>query len=617
LINAYQQLGQNKEAETLLRQWWRSKLFDMGTQSALNDVYGDQLTIDDHDARLRLLLLNPQSSTAAIQQILPLAHSDGGKAAAAVLAMRAQSATSDSLYERAMADNGRFHSVLAFERARYLQRRKLEPLGFGLLRDLPSNALSPEAAQAHYNLRLGYFRAALTAKDYQTAYYAMQGGGFVNGEYKAEAEFFAGWMALVKLNDAPLAYKHFQAVAEAGTSPITQGRAQYWMGRALESMGRSELAKTAYLKGGENIYTFYGQLAAEKAGQKTLKIGPEPVASEADRQRFENRDLVKAARLLGDAGELDSFYLFALTLAQSVPNAEEATLVVDMAKLYDRPINVMRLIRQAMQRGLYMPERAYPLMAIPEVGGPEKAFSLAIIRQESGFDPGVRSHANARGMMQLIPSTARAVSRRLGLTYQEANLYEPQFNMSLGAYHLQELTTLFNGSYIMASAGYNAGPTRMPIWVDRCGEPRGDGADALSFIECMPLTETRNYMMRVTENIRVYRARLNGGEAPLTAMADITRGQAVAFGRIEEEAGSGASSDGPVSYSDYLKAESTVQANPLPVAAALPAVEAKPKAKSTKSKKAKSTKPKSKKSTKNSKTTKAKTKAKPKKKTNS
>jgi soluble lytic murein transglycosylase len=610
LISAYESLGQNKEAETLLKQWWRTKLFDMSTQSALQDVYGSILTVEDHDARLKLLLLNPQSQSAGINQILPLAHAQGAKAAAAVLAMRSLSSTSDDLYEKALSDSPIFRSVLAFERARYLQRRKLEPLGFSLLRDLPSNSLSPEAAQTHYNLRLGYFRAALTAKDYQSAYYAMQGAGFPNGEYRAESEFFAGWMALVKLNDPALAYKHFQSVGEAGTSPITQGRAQYWMGRALEAMNRTDQAKLAYTKGGENIYTFYGQLAAEKAGQKTLKIGPEPIASDADRQRFENRELVKAARLLGDAGELDIFYQFALTLAQSVPNAEEATLVVDMAKLYDRPINVMRLIRQAMQRGLYMPERAYPIMVIPDVGGPEKSFSLAIIRQESGFDPVVRSHANARGMMQLIPSTARAVARRLGMNYKEANLYEPQFNMSLGAYHLQELTSTFNGSYVLASVGYNAGPTRIPIWVERCGDPRGDSADALSFIECMPLTETRNYIMRVTENIRVYRARLNGGEAPLTAMADITRGQPVSFGSIIDETGSGANSEGPVSYSDYLKSESSAQSNPLPAAAALPAAMVKPinkKATIVKKSKSKSAKPKSKKS---SKTNTSKTKAK-------
>jgi len=130
--------------------------------------------------------------------------------------------------------------------------------------------------------------------------------------------------------------------------------------------------------------------------------------------------------------------------------------------------------------------------------------------------------------------------------------------MTLGKYHLGELVDKFDGSYIMAAAGYNAGPSRMQTWVDTCGDPRGVAADPLSFIECHPFTETRNYMMRVTENMRVYRARLNGGTAPLTAMADVQRGFPGPIGPFTgPEFSDVASPDAPISYADYNKGITT------------------------------------------------------------
>src|SRR5690606_37986064 len=113
----------------------------------------------------------------------------------------------------------------------------MSSLGFALLPQLPAASLSPDAAQQHYRLRLSYFREAMKVKDYNAAYYAMAGGDFPPGEQAAEAEFFAGWIALTKLNKPEVATRHFEKLAQAGTSPITQGRANYWLGRAWEARG--------------------------------------------------------------------------------------------------------------------------------------------------------------------------------------------------------------------------------------------------------------------------------------------------------------------------------------------------------------------------------------------
>ncbi len=529
LITAYGALGRTPDAQALAKQWWRTQVFDTIAQDNFYSAFGKYLNADDNKARLTCLLLNPQSGTTqAIRGIENYVDGPSISVANAVLAMRAGSASGDGLYSQAVQVDPH-NPALAFERARYLSKKGLEALGFPILADLPSAALSPDAASQMYALRLAYFHAALKARDYHAAYDAMNGGGFDAGESKAEAEFFAGWVALVRLNKPDLAIPHFQGVADAGTSPITQGRALYWLGRAYEARNDATrndaaTAQTYYAKGGQYIYAFYGQMAAEKAGIKTITLGHDPVPTQADRDRFNRRDLVKAARILGTMGETDLFRQIVLNLDTVLPNAEEEALLTDMTAQYDGQVIAMKVARMSMQRGFYLPDRAYPVRDIPDVPGPEKAFVLAIGRQESGFDASVRSRANARGVMQLIPSTARAVARRLGVGYTESRLYEASYNMSLGAYHLGELVDHFGGSYILAAAGYNAGPSRMTLWIDQCGEPRGQNADALSFIECHPLRETRDYMMRVVENMRIYRARLNGGTAPLTASADVTRG---------------------------------------------------------------------------------------------
>jgi soluble lytic murein transglycosylase len=194
-----------------------------------------------------------------------------------------------------------------------------------------------------------------------------------------------------------------------------------------------------------------------------------------------------------------------------------------VARGYGDQSIAMRVVRNAAKRDLILPERGYPLATTPlGYGFPEPAFVLGITRQESSFDPLARSGAGARGMMQLMPGTAAGLARRLGQSYSAADLDDPVYNMRLGADYLGQLVDQFSGSYVMAAAAYNAGPGRPTQWTATCGDPRS--GDPLNFIECIPFSETRDYVMRVMEATQVYRARLHGGEAPLTLANDLRRG---------------------------------------------------------------------------------------------
>jgi len=185
----------------------------------------------------------------------------------------------------------------------------------------------------------------------------------------------------------------------------------------------------------------------------------------------------------------------------------------------------MKVVRTAAQHGFILPERGYPIRTPTSLsGGVETALVLGITREESGFDPHVRSGAGAEGMMQLMPGTASVLARRLGYSYGPGRLQDADFNMQLGSAYLGKLVSDFSGSYVMATAAYNAGPGRPTEWTAFCGDPRSSSTDPADYIECIPFSETRNYVMRVLEATEVYRARLAGGSAPIGLPADLKRG---------------------------------------------------------------------------------------------
>jgi soluble lytic murein transglycosylase len=124
--------------------------------------------------------------------------------------------------------------------------------------------------------------------------------------------------------------------------------------------------------------------------------------------------------------------------------------------------------------------------------------------------------------MMLRPDTARIVAKGMGVPYADAMLWDPDYNLRVGNVYLGQMVSRMGGSYLLAAAAYNAGVNRPLRWVPACGDPRM-GGDPADFIECVPFGETRDYMMRVMENLEVYRARLAGGTGPLTLSEDLKR----------------------------------------------------------------------------------------------
>jgi soluble lytic murein transglycosylase len=412
---------------------------------------------------------------------------------------------------------------LAFEKVRWLRTKDRQDEGFPLLAALPTSAPHEDGQARLYAESRLYFVAALQKGDNRAAYQVMAHLQFApTGTRAAETAFFAGWVALTRLHDPALATRHFEAVRAAGQSPLTQSRALYWLGRSAEAQGRAEQARSAYREASQYIGAFYGQLSAEKIGIKTISLPPETAPTKADRAAFEGRPLVRAARILHQVGEPDLLKLFLRQAASTAGRPEDFALLMDLAREEGEPFESMMIGRTAAAKGLVLPDRMYPLLTSPPTEGVgDLAFTLAIARQESSFDPRAQT-PSARGVMMLRPDTARIVAKGMGVPYADAMLWDPDYNLRLGNVYLGQMISRMGGSYLLAAAAYNAGANRPLRWTPTCGDPRM-GADPEDFIECVPFGETRDYMMRVMENLEVYRARLAGGSGPLTLSADLRR----------------------------------------------------------------------------------------------
>lgn len=519
LASAERGLGKTAEAAALIRHWWRDKPFDVDAQRTMQARFADVLTPDDNIRRADILLYGPASPAA--REMVGILPADLQKAAAARMALREDKIAGTELVAELPAELAVSPGV-AFERAAYLRRKGQDGLALELAANFPKDV--GEAGDRVWKERHYLVLSALKSGDAKLAYAAAADCGLPPGADAADAEFYAGWIALTRLNDPERAARHFRVIETFATSAITRGRALYWLGRTADARHDREGAERHYGRAAQYYTTFYGQLAAEKLGHR-LQLGADPVITSDLRARFEGRDTIQATRLFNDAGLRDLFRTFVMGLDDTLPTAEDEALLIDMARGYGDQELSMKVARAAAQRGFVLPQRAYPFRNPPEVaGGPEPALVLAITRQESGFDPTIRSGAGARGMMQLMPSTAVIVARKTGVSYSPARLDEADYNMRLGSTYLGQLVDRFSGSYVMATAGYNAGPGRPIQWSSFCGDPRGGATDPIDFIECIPFSETRNYVMRVLENVQVYRAKLNGGSAPITLSVDLRRG---------------------------------------------------------------------------------------------
>ena len=507
LIEALLSSGQTPAAAKLIRETWRSDTMGRTQERRFRRKYRRHLTKSDHAARLDNLLWDGRLSQA--RRVIPLVDPALQKLAMARIALRASRGGVD-WHIRRLPQELLSHPGFVYERVRWRRRKGRDEDTFELLKNVPP--ASPNA-EKWWTERSILTRRLLEKGHVTDAYRIAHAHGLSQGARYAEAEWLSGWIALRYLRDGDVALRHFERIRQFVQYPISQARASYWTARALALKGDDAAAGRAYADAARHGTTYYGQLAAAERGLRIEMKDSSPEPSKSDIAAFAADERVRAIRMLHQIRAYGPIRQFARTLMRETDDPVRQVLVARLGREIDREDVAVRVGRRAYLLDIHLPEFAYPVLEMGS-GSPSPALSHAIIRQESNFEKTAISRAGARGMMQLMPRTARGVAKRLKVRYSPRRLTsDPAYNIRLGRSYLSQMLSRFDGSYVLSIAAYNAGPAAAARWTRQFGDPRDPDVDVIDWIESIPYRETRNYVQRVLENIQVYRIRL--GEAQL------------------------------------------------------------------------------------------------------
>lgn len=514
-VRAEQALG--RDVSATLRVLWLDRELTAGIEDDLLARFGEALR---PLAAERLENLLWRGETEAATRMLPRVGAGPAALARARLALQARADGVNALIAAvpaALADD----PGLAHDRFRWRLARGLNDEAVALLLERSPDRLGRPAVWAAQRARLA--RLAMQAGEPQRAYdLAARHGLTDHGADRVELEWLAGYTALRFLNRPADALTHFRALRERSVSPITLSRAGFWEGRAQEALGDAAAADTAYHFAAQHQTAFYGLMAAERLGMDLdpLLVNPPRYPDWRD-TALARSDLLQAALLLHSAGQFYEARRFVLQLATTLSDEAELGALAQLWLDRGEPHFALRIAKEAITRGILLHRAYFPLSPLAEAELAVPAdLALAIARRESEFDHRVSSHADARGLMQVLPATGAHTARRLGIAYDEDRLSsDPAYNAILGAGYLQEMSALFGGTLSLVSAAYNAGPGRPSRWVQELGDPRDPAVDPLDWVEMIPFAETRNYVMRVTESVVIYRAVLAGQPGPVRLTA--------------------------------------------------------------------------------------------------
>jgi soluble lytic murein transglycosylase len=520
--------GDREGAAALVRYAWRHDDCSAEVEKKVIEMFGGMLTAADHKVRMETRFYAGDVA-AGLRAAERLGGNEIviGRARAAVLQKaRNAKALLDAVPAAAHREPG-----YIFARVQWLrQNNKPEEAGKLIL-------TAPKDPEALVNLdqwwleRRLLVRKLLDDHDPQAAYnVAREAAPPMRGVYRVDAHFTAGWVALRYLHNPKAAAQHFAHIAEGTHNPHALARGGYWQGRAAEAMGQNAPAKAFYETAGQYVATYYGQLARARLGLKELGLRPPPSFSPQEMGVLNNLEAVRAAGILYELGERDMLASIYAELGESATDLAGMAMMGELAARHGDGRAMLLLGQAAYTRGLPLEHYAFPTVGLPDyrpIAPPvDPAVVYSIARQESHFSQKVVSSAHAMGLMQVTPAAGIDTAAKYKVAYsRERLLKDPVYNMQMGAAELANLFGGYNGSYILTFAGYNAGRGRVRQWIEAYGDPRDPNVDPVDWVERIPISETRNYVERIMENLQIYRARFGGGTR-LLIEADLKRGGA-------------------------------------------------------------------------------------------
>ncbi|MDB5660804.1 MAG: lytic transglycosylase [Cypionkella sp.] len=522
LVRALLALGRSSDAEATAFQAWVDLKFDVAEETAMLDLAGPALEVA-HEVRLDRILWEGGRKSEA-ERMIPRVSQNWQALARARLALRADSplavALVDAVPKDVLGDPG-----LAYDRYNYRMRADRYDDAATLIVERSKTAAGLGDPQAWAKRRADLARVLLRQGEPKLALRVAANHHLTKGTEYVDLEFLAGFIALRKLDDPEAAIKHFKHLKEAVATPISVARAEYWMGRALAAKGDKAGAAAAYARAARYQTAYYGMLASEKIGlpldPALVNVG-EPTPGWRT-SGFAGSSVLAAGMALVEAGDRTTAKRFFLQVAEGL-DAKGLEQLADLALRMDEPHIALLVAKQAAERGVILPRAYYPMPAmVPDGLAVSRALALSISRRESEFDPAAQSKAGARGLMQVMPATAEHVAKGLGETSSAGRLIsDPPFNVRMGSIYLSHMIEEFGPSVALVASGYNAGPGRPRKWITQFGDPRKDSVDVVDWVEMIPFSETRTYVMRVAEGVVIYRAKLKGVAGPVRISAELT-----------------------------------------------------------------------------------------------
>ena len=515
LAKSLQASGRHAEALAAAREAWGSAGLLPQDEMSLHSRFGAYLTWADHERRTDALLFDKKPQNA--QRFLPMTGQARRPVFAARIAMQLRAPNAEALYRSAHHRIGADAGLL-MDRARYFRDANSESAARSLFAQPHAFAERPADPDRFYEMMLLLAQGAAEAGQWTTAYNIARqvddvfpAGTNISGQSYGVRDKYTSltWLAgsaALRLGRPADAVGAFVRYSNGGRSLQVASKGYYWAGRSALAAGRAAEASSYFQRAGAYPELFYGQLALERLGRNVPAPPPVSAQSVSQQQRaaFQANRLVQATRQLARYGNSSEQSLFVRALAESLENHNDRLLALELAQQTGRDDLAVWIARAARNNGSpFYVQQAFPRLRTQVGGGRVWSLAHGITRQESSFDRSAISHAGARGMMQLMPATAREQAGKMGLGYDGNRLLtDPNYNVLLGSAYFRRLLNLWGGNVPLAVASYNAGAGNVRRWVRAHGDPRN--GDVIGWIEKIPFSETKGYVQRVIENSVVY-----------------------------------------------------------------------------------------------------------------
>jgi soluble lytic murein transglycosylase len=538
LAESYAASSRQADAADAAREAWVESDLSATDEAALFGRFSRDLTAADHDRRIDSLLFARKASDA--YRMMPWSSPGRRPTFTARIAMQSRDPSTETHWN-AVAARSATDAGLLMERVRYLRDGNNQQAARQLLARPHNFTDRPADPERWLDTLLLVARGAMSDRQYQLAFdiarqvddALLPGTDLASQSYSIRDDYtsltwLAGMAAHERLNRQRDAVILFDKYARGGRSLQVATKGWYWAGRAAGYAGDQAGARAHFERAAATPELYYGQLALERLGRTVPAPAGTPALLVTDAQRTEFRlnRLVRATQALGGWGYRDEQTLFIRALSESLKTDADRILALDLASQIYRQDLAVWTARSARNAGsAFYYRAAYPTHASNNASGRLWSLTNGITRQESSYDRNAVSHAGARGMMQLMPGTAREQAGKMGLGYDFSRLTsDPSYNVMLGSAYFQRLLNQWDGNYPLAVASYNAGAGNVRKWVNAYGDPRR-GTDIITWVERIPFEETRGYVQRVLENSVVY-DRLNptlGGPQPVHISAYLNK----------------------------------------------------------------------------------------------